>query len=634
MKKFYYFLFAIAAIVLTGCADDGSAESGNDMSKSQIINFGFTAPNMQRADYDYVGSKAAEKIDKEFVVFGTKHIGDAEDWTADNDQIVYANYKVTYKPNTAGTTASNSTNWEYVDETPYAGTLVSPAISVTDKQTIKYWDYSAVNGYTFTAFAAKTELEDGYVTITKLSVGDGANATKYGKGYVLTTTKDAKLDNIYYSDRVEVAMENYGNPVTLTFRNLGSRVRVGFYSTIKGYTVKINKFYYDKDASTAVTTYKDMKDENNTNFVAAIRTVNSSAASGNIITVKYNDETDLSITNHPTVTNTTVEYANALVLGDGIIGATLASTATAPTWDNNGGEYTTVFPNEACEQPMLIRCDYTLTSADGCGETIEVKNARVVVPVEFMKWKPNFAYTYIFKISDKTNGTTGKMPTDPDNPSKTDDPEGLHPITFDAVVVDATTGNQETVSTISTNSITTYANGSKVTDNGEYKNGETIYAVVESTVDKKVISPSNIGSEAGQARFVKLSKPATESELRAQLNGAKMNIDLIEQSNTIAAVIPAADGTSYNVSSTSFTPTTAGTYAFIYTDIAYKAAEYESVASAEYSNQTYYFRTNDGFYYTASGITATNFADYKNELYIQTAPVTAGLYDIKVITVK
>ena len=64
---------------------------------------------------------------------------------------------------------------------------------------------------------------------------------------------------------------------------------------------------------------------------------------------------------------------------------------------------------------------------------------------------PNYAYTYIFKISDNTNGWTGTA----------SEPSGLFPITFDAVVAEATDANAEqtTVTTVATPAITTYQQG-------------------------------------------------------------------------------------------------------------------------------------------------------------------------------
>ena len=660
MKKIDFVLTAAAAMMFAGCANDDTVmNAGGEAGQltNATIGFNLTVPGQTRATLS--GKDAADKLNSEFVVFGTKHT-EEENGTATNDQNVFTNYKVTYKENSVGTTETNTHNWEYVGQTPYDKTKVSPAVT---SQTVKYWDYSATKGYTFTAFAAQKELSDNHVTITKVTADpttdENVTKSKYKKGYTVAATKDASLDNIFYSDRVEVATTNYGKPVTMTFRNFGSRVRVGFYETVPGYSVKIDNFYYDDDATAAVTTYSAMNKTSTSEFKAALWNVNKEPKTGegesgtNILTITYYGEG--SVLNQPTVTNTTCTYTPTLKLGSGLTSAALKTSSSDPTWDSTSGAYTTVFPNEGCSNPMLIRCDYTLTAEDGSNETIKVKNARVVVPAEYMKWKPNFTYTYLFKISDKTNGTTG---TNPSNPDEGDDNEGLHPITFDAVVVDATTGNQEYVATVSTNNVITYANGSKVTTNAEYKAGEDIYVVNQSTkagTDGKhsVIKPTAIGTSASQAQVYKLGKAATESEVYAQLNGSKMGITMNALSDdnaaSIVTTVPLADGTSATIDAVKFTPaalaegSNAEYYAYVYTTTAYVAPEYESAGDNYAADAVYYFKTadsaqgaNDGVYYTASGISSDNFGTYKSKLYTVKSDKkgTVGVYDIKVITVK
>ena len=133
---------------------------------------------------------------------------------------------------------------------------------------------------------------------------------------------------------------------------------------------------------------------------------------------------------------------------------------------------------------LVLRADFTLVSLDGVGAPIEVKGASAVVPVAYAQWKPNYAYTYIFKISDRTNGTTtdhpDPNPQDPDNPNPDPNPgvdEGLYPITFDAVVSSVENAQQETITGITAlggDAITTYSETSDVTNAGEYKVGEVI----------------------------------------------------------------------------------------------------------------------------------------------------------------
>ena len=82
-----------------------------------------------------------------------------------------------------------------------------------------------------------------------------------------------------------------------------------------------------------------------------------------------------------------------------------------------------------------MKVDYTRISTDGSGETITVTGATVKVPKKYTNWQPNFHYTYIFKITDSTNGSTGGTGT----------PSGLTPIVFDAIVSEELGGTQTTV---------------------------------------------------------------------------------------------------------------------------------------------------------------------------------------------
>ncbi len=663
MTRKNYLLIVAAAAAFASCANDEVIVNNTDESAITGAPITFGSSNVSgQTRATLSGSDAATKLNNEFVVFGVKHTAD-EDGTKDKDNNVFVNYKVVYDNANVGKSETNTNSWEYVGQTPYQAAKVSPAVG---SQAVKYWDYSAPS-YTFTAFAGKAELEAGHVTVTKLledPVTGTTTKSKYNKGYTVTATKDAVLDNMYYSDRMVVEKSKYDKPVVLTFRNFGSRVRVGFYETVPGYKVHIDQFYFDDNADAAVTTFKAMDNISNANFKAALWNVNTTPATTtgtpavNTLTVTYSDKQP-GVENQPKVTNSTVTYTGTLSLGTNITTATaLSESPVTPTWDtplsssSTEGSYTTVYPNEACATPMLIRCDYTLTSDDQSGETIKVKNARVVVPAEYCQWKPNFAYTYLFKISDNTNGTTGTTPTDPDDPSTSGDAEGLHPITFDAVVIDVTTGNQETITTVSTNNVTTYAKNSSL--QGDYKAGETIYVVDEDTKNHTVINPTAIGNAATQAQVYKLNRAATESEVIAQLNGSPLGITTTAVTTETVTQVPSSDDTNMTINGVKFTSTalasgvTAEYYAYVYTKVASVNSEYTKVGqtttsgttatSSDYNaSTTYYYNTaNDGsgVYYAASGIDGNNFANYKDKLYTKTKDGTVGQYDVKVITVK
>ena len=91
---------------------------------------------------------------------------------------------------------------------------------------------------------------------------------------------------------------------------------------------------------------------------------------------------------------------------------------------------------------------------------------------------------------DAPNGDQGDpsnpvpTPEDPNNPGNPDpeNPAELFPITFDAIVIDAVEENQETITEVTTPSITTYSATSDVTSNNEYKVGEEIIITAEDGV--------------------------------------------------------------------------------------------------------------------------------------------------------
>lgn len=627
MKK--YLFLAAAVTMMASCSDNNFVGDNNpdNLDGSGAIAFGFDVQNITRGG-DLVGFDAADKLQNQFVVYGTKHTS-AEDGTVTNDMAVFQNYKVEYTANSAGTKASNTHNWDYVGLDPFTAN-VSPVAAL---QTVKYWDYGAASGYTFYGIASKADIAAGHVKVTKITSVSGEGKTVYDKGYTVTLDKDATLENLYIADRKPVAKTDYNKPVTLTFRNFGTRVRVGFYETIPGYKVKIDKFYVDGDADAAVTTFGAMDVANTTNFAAALQNINSTAES-NTLTVSYFNGTD-GPENQVKVTPSTVGYSYSLELGSEVVNKTLSTSSATPTWDKTSGAYTVVYPCTDIVNPMLVKVDYTLTAEDGSNEVIHVTGANVVVPTQYVQWKSNFAYTYLFKIAPNTNGTTDGTV------------QGLYPITFDAVVVDvADDKTQETITTFEDYSITTYANGSNVTNDDEYKKGKDIYVVKINNSNGNIISQT-IGTDAVNKAQVYVVTQETgadaisEATITAKLNGAPNGIVLtaVSPAATLASSAPAADGTNFSFGengSVKFTPGAAGTYAYVSVRTVNVAATYTAVGSAAWSGTTtYYFKTNKNVYYAAAGINEANFDTYKANLYTRNDTPTPvdGVYDIKVIKV-
>lgn len=261
--------------------------------------------------------------------------------------------------------------------------------------------------------------------------------------------------------------------VSMSFRHLASKVRMALFEIVPGYVISDVKFYTDATSTTTDNTEGTLIGKFNnsgtlTVYFPKTGTVNAEDKDYNKAHVKFKASTtagETGVLNHKGFG--AVNYNNQ---AEGTIPAGktyLSQNAAEPSYCGAG--YQNVLPSEGAASAITLRIDYKLTSVDGSKETINVKGATATVPAEYTEWKSGYAYTYIFKISQDTNGSTGG------------DSTGLTAISFDAVVVDdEANGLQETITTVSDNSFTTYGyKDNKVTTNGnEYVNGTDIYATV------------------------------------------------------------------------------------------------------------------------------------------------------------
>ena len=478
--KTKYFIFAASALVALASCSNEEYVGDNSPTSAQSdgsIQFSYNLPNATRAG-ELIGATAAEKLGGMFVVEGTK--GDEQSDSPSKD-VVFDNYLVGYTANTAGQTESNTHNWEYVGkQTGITGSMTSAtwtALHPTGAkvQSIKYWDYSTAQ-YDFIAWSTGhreavtvAPTSGSTVKVTRINTGN----TLASNGFHLTALSAADLKECYYTDINTVVKADYSKPVTLTFRNMAAKVRVGLYETVPGYSVKDVKFYTSDANPTAPT------DLGTGTTTAALFTMGSDVLpqSGEVTVYYPHIGTD-----HRDATPRTVDYNKASVtVGEATGGATSKIQTFGALTDNYTGKesgstfepsanvylgrtlptatfagssaddyYTAVIPNTN-GKALTLRVDYTLISTDGSDEEIKVYGAKAVVPATYTKWLPNYAYTYIFKISDNSNGWT-----DTDHTKA-----GLFPITFDAVVTSFVDVNAEqtTVTTVATPSITTYQQG-------------------------------------------------------------------------------------------------------------------------------------------------------------------------------
>lgn len=642
MKKLLF--LATGLITLASCSENdfiGDEAVVKSQQEEGMITFSTSSQNITRADK--VGAEAAKALNNNFVVGGFKGVASVATTT------VFDNYNVNYVQNTANTSESNTHNWEYVGLVPNNLTTITGA----GKQTIKYWDYNQ-NQYDFIAYSLGT----GGAIATAITPSTATNKT--GGAYTLTGTTD-ELKTVHIADLVTVKKADYKKVVNIKFRSMTSKVRIALYETVPGYSVKDVKFYTSdaaidggsNDTKAALYASSSVLPTSG-KYTVYFPTVNKQSTTpsetetystdANKAHVAFTTSTETAskqefgtLASDKLVKRQRLEYLDAETNPDKLEFLGRSSNAATYAGLTANNYYIDVLPLEDGTS-LTLKVDYTLVSIDGSKEIIKVVGAKAVVPAIYAQWKSGYAYTYIFKISDNTNGYTSGV--------EGSEVSGLHAITFDAVVVNAEEdAAQETVTTVATPSITTYQhvpaiNASK---KDEYVAG-TIYAMVMEDG-----TPKNDLNTDPKAKFYSLSKnDATEAEVMDALlmqskvngttitgrNGLVLTAGTIDNSIT---AIPGADGNDITViAGTASQLNVAGgtSYAYVYTVTAptgeaekkYEAIPSSSITVGTTDVSNYYIY--DGSKYTAATGTAAS-----NTTYYEKYEVNNGTYAVKVIKV-
>ena len=604
MKKTYYFL-AATALFMASCANDDFTGDNSAQSQDGTMPIVF---NMQgvagsRGTTQISGNSAADSLDNEFIVWGEKTNNSVT-------STVFQNYRVQYQGTSSGNTGnssvSNTNGWEYVGIAPYAkvgdADVVSPNIlGTTDvKQTIKYWDTATGTTYNFTAVSAlKADITAGNVKITRNPKSSTDNTAE---GYTIVLSKGASAGKIYVADKqpsvspLNPSTSNTIQPVTMAFRNFQSKIRFGFYETVPGYKVQITKITYTGDNSTS--------SESTTNFYANGQFVTvPAAAEGDNSTDALTYTVTYDSNNKPVLHMGTLPAsfkAGYKEFGTNIFNKNLGEASTSPVYDtvaegSTDGKYTAILPNTENATTMSFTVDYKLIS-DDTQEVIAVTGKKVTVPAAYCQWKPNYAYTYLFKVSDQS--------------------AGLFPITFDAVIEADEVSKQETITEVGEPSITTFgvSSGKYVTDKDEYASGDDIYVVVYDGTELATLTNDNIALYTVTATTVENAEGAiapniteasvanlfahtSESSGKWTITDANNGVLTAEKKtiNTsgnnapvLVSNVPAEDGTTHildsqNNKALKFSDTNSDTGTYYY------AIQYKKTVG-ENNNPTYYYK--------------------------------------------
>ena len=402
---------AVSALALASCSSD-SLVSDSPANTQAPIAFNAGQKNITRA---LVSDQLELNGYTSFGVWAYKYKAGDKD-----PALVMGNYQV-------GCAGYDGFAKEGVDN----GKWFYEGLGSSKNQVLHYWD-PLYNNTKFFAYAPY-----------KSDAGVVCDADANTLTIPASLNKDGVENDIIYAGNVKLN-ENH-EEVPLQFKHLGAKVILKFYEDIPGYTVKLIDVKEPKDATdktgrgiqlTPATKSGDTytKSDYYTAYDAVIDFSKMSA-------IKV-DAKDLAATS-------TAKTKDNLIfeLPDG--SKEVPEVAKKPEDQNYlvPATYYAVAQPSTSETGFTLHVSYELTAADN-SETITVRDARVFIPAKDDKgnniavWQANTQYTYTFKITTDTNGSTSENPTitDPTIPSKT----GLYPIVFeDVTIVDYETNDTE-----------------------------------------------------------------------------------------------------------------------------------------------------------------------------------------------
>lgn len=295
-----------------------------------------------------------------FVVHGYKNMSVAGGSYGDLQQ-VFPGYTVNWAYNSAATTTTNSSGWEYVSQQPYGG----------EEQTIKYWDWGAA-AYRFfgaTNWGGSPPVEPASYEANK-SYG-AVSGSAYEMTMAIDLTSLRSIEELpYYSylwfsnGNTAEGCQPFGQAVRLVFLKPCTRVRFMYTYVFERESILLESQEFKPTADYSVVAPAEP----------------AGIARKGIFTVSY-----------PLTGTATKESYTMDPYADGKLTALLEDydpvDRAKEYLDSSYGWYY-VFP-------CTSQGSYTLSV------TINREEKRCTVPAEYMQWLPGYSYTYVFKINDE-----------------------------------------------------------------------------------------------------------------------------------------------------------------------------------------------------------------------------------------
>lgn len=222
---------------------------------------------------------------------------------------------------------------------------------VKDAQTIKYWDYSAAN-YRFWGYVERP--------------GATYNPATYTLSY--DECSASYLADYLYSRTKTVVKESFGKVVQMQFVSPATKVKVCFYTDQE--LMAFDHIELTDITFTPINGSNQIVDKGRLTVTYSPAIANEGVivtpASDGVLTALYYQ--DVTLTNANSTSN----------------------TAQVALLKPSGAEEILVFPHTSTVMPSAFRLSLMM---DGESKTAEV-------PENYMRWLPNYSYTYLFKITD------------------------------------------------------------------------------------------------------------------------------------------------------------------------------------------------------------------------------------------
>ena len=385
MQNFRILSFLISALCLLSCSSEQDKPETPEPKPNVGIAFGGANDIWQDAPTTRSGETGLETLFTSFRVWGYKNYAA----TPNSPQVIMDGYQVNFTQSSAGTTESNTADWEYVG-------LTHPKHFTT--QTIKYWDYSASN-YQFLAYAPS----DANITTTIPNLGTDTDdtSTSAQSTFQIPYEYNSDATNIttpYVSDlwfASSTANSNASNSNGTTSNASASNPKIGdqVKLTFAPVIAKVRfKFKYQEDQTVEIRniSFRDVRWEKDTD--------------GNLIwasTSASESKTPIAGTIQVTYPHSNISASTSPTIKLGNITKVAPIEFTIPYEEKaDKNHQTSILQKWYFVPPMYdayTQGAYTITAQVGGYSTT------AVVPSEYMQWKAGYQYTYIFKISETNN---------------------------------------------------------------------------------------------------------------------------------------------------------------------------------------------------------------------------------------